>query len=501
MNDRELQTPGRFPRPGSALTGDKLPPHDTAAEEAILGAILLSPSENLPEVQKRFVGEQPFFNLQLAAIYSAMLDVFDNGQEALDVITLQAKLKDRNELEQVGGFGYLATLTDKAGMAGNLGSYLDIVWEKFLARKLVQISSETVGHVFQTNGVNERLLGQLTRTQEEFIKLSQRGDISPKYLKTAADFQEGFFAQFFGGGTEAPGATLPIPFPLKIRRRETTLVSGDDGSGKSTLLNYFALHLGNQDEKIGIASMEMPPEVTIWILASQLLGTKHLPDTDEGRRRAAHAISWINQHFLFYNFTGIADWRDLLDTWRYAAEHHGMTAAIIDSVMRVGIADDDYAQQGFAAAQFAQFAKDHNVHLFFVIHENKGDGSGKQKVRGSKLWTANADNVLQVKLNHDKGQKAGKLEWELDVAKKREKKDHDEIADLEKQIAYMKRDWDTELVLRKQRWPGSQQNASKRFWFDRESFQFRAHWEDPATNWLDCWRRATERKHAKEERP
>src|SRR5205085_2432365 len=97
-------------------------------------------------------------------------------------------------------------------------------------------------------------------------------------------------------------------------------------------------------------------------------------------------------------------------------------------------------------------------HLFYVIHENKADGKGKAKVRGSKLWTANADNVLQVSLNHDKGQKADKLAWELDQAKKREKRDEDEIREMEGKLSAMRRDWDTQLVLRKQRFPGTAQN-------------------------------------------
>jgi hypothetical protein len=474
---------------------EHLPPHDDEAEQGTLGAILVSATggainSTLAEVLKRTGTDNPFYVSANRTIFHALREMHGAG-EAIDSLTLHSRLRDQQKLDDAGGMAYIASLGD-SGLPTMVGHYLEIVWEKYLARQLLEANTSINNQILETNGVSEPLLARSKRLQEEIEHKSRRSDITPQYLTTPQDFAEEFWAQFYGGGKDEPGLVLPIPFPLKIRYREASLVSGDDGSGKSTVLSFFALHLLPQmqpGEKIFIASMEMPPAVTLWILASQLLGSKHQPDSSEGHKRVIDAIAWLNARFLFYNFTGIADWRELLDTMEYAATHKGMKIAVLDSAMRMGIADDDYATQGVVSARIAQSAKDLNTHTFIVIHENKGDGSGKQKVRGSKLWTANMDNVLQVKRNEKKGEDIGKIQWNLDQAQR----NGESTGSFEKDLNNAKRLWDTDIVLRKQRYPGTRQNGSKKFWFDRESFQFRADYDESAINWLERWKKRREK--------
>lgn len=503
MNGPARQLPARQSRRPDV---DKLPPHSDEAELGVIGCCLLSPDDCLTVCENWFKGEQPFFDLKNSMVFNALLLMRRDGKTTLgmpaDQLILRQTLKDNGGVSSIG-FDYFDKAISMTPSAANLKHYLETLWEKFLARLLMQSNQEIIDEVVRNNGVDEQLLARAKRLQEEFEHATERGDITPRYLKAAGDFGEAFFQRFFGGEHEAPGFELPITFPLKCRYGEATIMSGDDGSGKSTLLNYFAIHLARQmqpGEKIMIASMEMPVDVTLWLLASQLIGSKHQPDNQEGHSRIIAALDWLNAHFIFYDFTGIADWRDLLDTFRYAVEHSGMKIGIIDSVMRIGIPDDDYAQQGLAAAHFGQFTIEHNCHLFYVIHENKGDGSGKNKIRGSKLWTANANNVLSVKINSTKGEKMDKLKWDLDrlQALPPDSGRASEIREIEEEIDRMKRDWDTELNLRKQRYPGTRQNGSKKFWFDPSNFQFRNHWEDPPVNWLDRWKRSAKRAIAEE---
>lgn len=495
---------GRYPRSeatrGQSARLDRLPPHSTEAEQGVLGCILLAPdsaADCLKQCEERFCGDlQVFYDLRHQRLYQAFLDMRRLGM-AIDAITVQAHLGRGPELEKVGGLAYVSGLPDAVPTAGHLPHYLAIVWEKYLARRKVQQATGLVRWIMDEAGLSEPMIEADGREHAEFLKLLSRGDITPKYLQEPSHFGEEFLEQFFGGHlTEAPGRDLPIAFPLKLRRREMTLVSGDNGSGKSTFLNYVALHLAEQPgEKILIASLEMPPAVILWILASQLMGTKRLPDSQAARKRAIAALSWLNERILFYDFTGIADWRDLLDTFAYAAKARGMTCAILDSVMRVGIPDDDYAQQGLAAARFAQAAKDGNYHLLLVVHENKGDAKGKARIRGSKQWSDNADNILVVERNEEKGEKVDKLNWEISREKIQDKPDAAVIAAKEKQMHELTRLWDTRIILRKQRWPGTRQNGAKMIWFDSHCFQFRDRIEETAVDWLERWRKSTTYEH------
>lgn len=478
----------QFARP-NVQTMDQLPPHADEAERGILGCVLLK-AECLRAIQERFAGEKVFYDLKHQTILDAMENLHRENR-GVDMVSLVQQLRDWNKLDQCGGLEFIGALPDTVPSVENLPTYLAVVWEKYLARQAIATGTRITQMVMNANGVNEPILAQIEQIHEEFTKKTMQGNITPQYLKRPQDLAEGFFAQFkfFGGPSGPPGLELPIPFALNIRRREMTLVSGDDGSGKSTLLNYFALHLAHKGEKIVIASMEETASITLWRLASMLLGSKHLPDSDEGQRKAMAALVWLDQHFVFYDFLGITDWRDLLLHYRYAAEHLGVTCAITDSAMRVGIADDDYGQQGLAAAAFAQWPMQYNAHHFVVIHENKSDKSGNGKVRGSKLWTANASNVLQVKKNDKKGEEIGTLKWRLGNERAQRTPNQGIINDCEQQLAAQMQEWDSAMFLRKQRFPGTPQNGSRYFWFDPESFQFRAHWQDPAANWLQRWKK------------
>ena len=153
----------------------------------------------------------------------------------------------------------------------------------------------------------------------------------------------------------------------------------------------------------------VPAAATMWVLGRQLWGLKHLPRGADGkldargREMAIAALGWMQKHVLIYDFAGITHWQDILDTFRWAREHRRCEVFVIDSVMRIGIADDDYALQGLVAARMADFAIKQGAHLVEVIHQNKGEGSGKDRVRGSKQWTDNAHNVVEVRINPTKG--------------------------------------------------------------------------------------------------
>jgi hypothetical protein len=476
---------------------DRLPPHATEAEAGLLGCVFYpatehsTPDARLKKLREQMGSDQIFYDLRHQVIARAMCVVQDEGR-AIDVLTVVNELKgEAGLLDQVGGIGYLSGLADEVPSPENFEHYLAIVWEKFVARRLLQNATQTIDAVMSIDGVNETLLGQVDRLHAEFQQKSLRGSVSPKFLKAAGEFAEVAAGHFFGAssGTQ-PGLELPVRFGLKIRRKETTLIFGGDKTGKSTVVSYLVLHLlANPGERACIASMEMPPAVTLWIMAAQLLGRKGFSPGEDSDRQIAHAMAWLNARVEFYDFLGIANWREILDTFRYSAEKRGTSLFVIDSVMRIGIGDDDYAQQGFAAAAFAQFAKDNNAHLFYLIHENKGDGKGKAKLRGSALWSANADNIVRLERNEDKGSKIDKLRFQIEQERSRkERGDLEQIALDERALEDAMRLWDTHIVLLAQRYPGSQQNASKFIWFDPYCFQFRDEFQAGAVNWLQRWR-------------
>jgi replicative DNA helicase len=147
-------TQARRRKPAAPESGrvDRLPPHSPEAEQGVLGCVLLSPNECMGECIEKFKsGGEVFYDLRHQTIFTAIAEMYDK-REAIDVITLQQRLKDKQLLEQVGGIAYLSALPDTVPSAANLSYYLEIVQEKHLLRKMIHVCTDVVGRVYDHEG-------------------------------------------------------------------------------------------------------------------------------------------------------------------------------------------------------------------------------------------------------------------------------------------------------------------------------------------------------------
>jgi replicative DNA helicase len=142
---------------------DRLPPHSPEAEQGVLGCILLSPNDCLGQcLEKLHAGKEAFYDLRHQTIYDALMEMHDKG-EAIDIITLQQQIKDKNRLDEIGGIPYLNALQDGVPSAANLSYYLEIVMEKFLLRKIIHTCTDVVGRVYEYEGEVDTLLDEVER--------------------------------------------------------------------------------------------------------------------------------------------------------------------------------------------------------------------------------------------------------------------------------------------------------------------------------------------------
>src|SRR6266536_4939718 len=120
MNDlppADLRTAGSEFRASRSSKGPEAPndrqlPHSMEAELGVLGCILLSPADCLPECVQAFKGSsEVFFDLRHRTIFESMLSLAGKGA-SIDLITLTQHLRDRALLDSVGGAAYLSQLPD-----------------------------------------------------------------------------------------------------------------------------------------------------------------------------------------------------------------------------------------------------------------------------------------------------------------------------------------------------------------------------------------------------
>jgi hypothetical protein len=141
------------------------PPCDEEAEQAVLGAILLRPSV-LDQVSP-ILQVEDFYRTGHCIIFQAMRDLAGEGKP-VDLVTVTERIRNRNQLEEVGGPVFLAELSEHVGTAANAHHYARSVWEKSQIRKVhakvVQILREN------PNGNLEEFL---TWTQSQIFEVTE----------------------------------------------------------------------------------------------------------------------------------------------------------------------------------------------------------------------------------------------------------------------------------------------------------------------------------------
>ncbi len=129
------------PSPAVAPEFERTPPQDIAAEQGVLGGMLLSKDAIADVIE--VVKSPDFYRPAHQLVYDAILDIYGRGEPA-DAVTVSAELVRTGQLGKVGGAPYLHTLIESVPTAANAGYYAEIVRERAILRRLVEAGTRIV---------------------------------------------------------------------------------------------------------------------------------------------------------------------------------------------------------------------------------------------------------------------------------------------------------------------------------------------------------------------
>ena len=147
---------------------DRTPPNDIAAEQSVLGAMLLSKDAIADVVETMRASD--FYRPSHQAIYDTILDLYGRGEPA-DAVTVAAELTRVGEIGRVGGAPYLHTLVSMVPTAANASYYARIVREQAILRKLVEAGTRIVHMGYSATGEVDDLVD---RAQAEVYEVTER---------------------------------------------------------------------------------------------------------------------------------------------------------------------------------------------------------------------------------------------------------------------------------------------------------------------------------------
>src|ERR1035437_3016355 len=240
---------------------DRLPPHSPEAEQGVLGCALLSPNECLGECIEKLKdnGKEAFYDLRHQTIYETLAEMF-NTRKAIDLITVQQNLKDRQLLEQIGGIAYLSQLQDAVPSAANLSYYLDIVKEKYLLRKLIATCTSVVGKVYDFEGEVDELLDEV---EKEIMHVNEAREQNERWdVKKLVNEALVTIEHFFNRKGELSGIAMGFADLDKmtdgLHGGEMIIVAARPSMGKTSLAMNIAEHVSLElNLPVGVFILEM----------------------------------------------------------------------------------------------------------------------------------------------------------------------------------------------------------------------------------------------------
>ena len=150
------------------------PPQALEVEEAVLGAMLIEPSS--VDMALEELSSSCFYDPRHRMIYEAMSELV-NGHTPVDIVTVSSKLREKGNLEAVGGPVALAGMSDKVGAAAHIEYYVKILKQKSIQRDLITASYEILKDSYDDSVTVDQLIDDAQSKVYNAIQNNLRKDV------------------------------------------------------------------------------------------------------------------------------------------------------------------------------------------------------------------------------------------------------------------------------------------------------------------------------------
>jgi replicative DNA helicase len=262
------------PTADAQLVALRLPPHSIEAEQSVLGGLLLDNSgfERIADI----LAEADFYRDDHRRIYRHISRLIEKSRPA-DVVTVDESIKESGDKDRTGGLSYLGGLAQNTPSAHNIRRYAEIVHERAVMRKLVQVGTEIADTALNPMGKD---VGQILDEAEskvfEIAESGSRGkqgfqDIQQLLTRVMERVDMLYHSDNPSDVTGVPTGYHDIDQKTSgLQPGDLVIIAGRPSMGKTALALNIAEHVA-VDNKLPVAvfSMEMSGQQ----LAMRMLGS------------------------------------------------------------------------------------------------------------------------------------------------------------------------------------------------------------------------------------
>ena len=325
----------RGPARGPDDDGARTPPHDLAAEQCVLGGMMLS-KDAILDVLETIKGRD-FYRPAHEIVFEVILDLFGRGEPA-DAVSVAAELTRRGDIGRMGGAPYLHTLIASVPTAANAGYYARIVRERAILRRLIEAGTQAVQLGYSGDGDADELVD---RAEAGFMEIMDRGgaeDYRPLAEVLIESMDEAEAAGDRGGElTGIPTGFADLDALTNgLHPGQMVVIAARPAAGKSVLaLNFASAAAIDNSLATVIFSLEMSrTEIGMRLVSAEAqvglhaLRNGHLRDDDWLRIQARQ--SEISEAPLFIDDSPNMSMLEIRAKCRRLKQRHDLKLVIID---------------------------------------------------------------------------------------------------------------------------------------------------------------------------
>ncbi|MHB0992610.1 MAG: replicative DNA helicase [Burkholderiales bacterium] len=295
------------------LVAMKLPPHSVEAEQSVLGGLLLE--NNAWDRIADVINRNDFYRHDHKLIYQSITKLIEMGKPA-DVVTIGESLENLGELGNAGGLPYLVALAQNTPSSANIRRYAEIVRERAIMRKLVEVGTDITESAYNPAGRSANdLLDQAEKKVFDIAEAgarSQQGFLEIKPLLTQVVER---IDELFSRANPSDITGIPTGFAdldqktAGLQPGDLIIVAGRPSMGKTA----FSINMGeniaiDSGLPVAIFSMEMGgAQLVMRMLGSIGRLDQHKVRTgqlqDDDWQKLTYAVGKLNDAPIFIDET------------------------------------------------------------------------------------------------------------------------------------------------------------------------------------------------------
>lgn len=248
----------------------KTPPNVKDLESMLLGAIMLD--NIVMNDVLMIVDHRHFYSPRNGIIFQAMINL-DGRREPVDVVTLKEELKKMKKLEQVGDVDYLLELMDSVSTSANAEYYARIIFEKYILRNLIDISSNIVEKCLDTSNNTFSILDD---AEQKILDISE--SLSKKKIISLREEMDKVFEELYERKNNKSIEGVPTGYDELdnltggFHKSELIVIAGRPSHGKTAFAMNIASNAAlKSGKKVAIFSLEMSYKELIYRLLASVL--------------------------------------------------------------------------------------------------------------------------------------------------------------------------------------------------------------------------------------